>query len=136
MLHPSQLSFSVPKTEIVEINKQYKEFQNIVILLMKQMEQTCADKSISDLFFKLTHLHTHHFIQEQITLSKYKFEDLHSIKTLHSAFLDKLISLKEDIDLDHKVLCKGLIEFLEIWSEEYFVKNQIAVAFLKYKGVV
>lgn len=136
MLHPSQLSFSVPTTEIVEIDKQYQEFQDIVILLMEQLEPVCVDQSISDLFFKLSHLHTHHFIQEQITLAKYKFEDLHSIKALHRAYLDKLISLKEEVELEHKILCKGLIEFLSKWSEDYFMKNQVAIAFLKYKGVV
>jgi len=135
MLSTSQLNFPVPKTDIVEIDKQYEELQSVVILIHEQVEDTCTDMNISDLFFKLSHLHTHHFMQEQITLAKYKFEDLHTIKSLHRAFLDKLISLKEDLNLDYKVLCKGLIEFLKNWTEEYFVKNQIAVAFLKYKGV-
>jgi len=135
MLSTSQLNFPVPKTDIVEIDKQYEELQSVVILIHEQVEDTCTDMNISDLFFKLSHLHTHHFMQEQITLAKYKFEDLQTIKSLHRAFLDKLISLKEDLNLDYKVLCKGLIEFLKNWTEEYFVKNQIAVAFLKYKGV-
>ena len=125
----------VPVTQISEINKQYQKLDTILNTLVKSVALNCEDTKISEIFYSLMHLHSHHFVQEQITLAKYNFKDLCKIKAIHKSFLGHIINLQEKIAKEPNKFCNEMIDFLTSWSESYFVSNQEAITFLESKGV-
>lgn len=124
-----------PETKISDISKQYQKINEITELLKREIDNNCETTNFSELFYSLTHLHTHFFIQEQITLANYKFEMLGDIKFSHSLYLKSIIILQEKIAEKPLEFCTEMLSFFQNWTKNYLLTNQNAIDFLISKGV-
>ena len=125
----------LPQTGIEDIDKQYQKIESIINNLKKGLESDCVSSNIPTVFYGLMHLYSHYFIQEQITLAKYNYKDLYSLKAFHKEFLDDILLFREKIAKSPNLFCNEMIPFLITWSKDYFLINQKAINFLKEKGV-
>jgi len=125
----------IPLTYISSIDEQYSKIEFLISILNKNIKLNCKDILINELFFKLVHIHTHYFTQEQITLSKYNYNNLQEIKTIHKQYLDKIVSIHKKATKEHLLFCKETLSFLKNWLPNYFTINAKAINFLKENNV-
>ncbi len=130
-----QTEFKIPQTGIENIDKQYQKIQSIIFDLNHGLNSNCIQSNIPKIFYGLMHLHSHYFVQEQITLAKYEFDGLCELKTFHKEFLDDILLYREKVAEQPNTFCTDMRKFLIEWSSVYFVKNLTAINFLKAKGV-
>ena len=129
---PDELKFSlnIPKTGIQSIDEQYQKIAIIISDLSDNIENDCVDSQISQIFFRLMHLHSHYFVQEQITLARYNFPNLSEIKKVHKSYLNKIIEYREMTQNKANDFCNEVLDFVSNWASGYFKANQEAVDFL------
>ncbi len=135
MINRETTKSKIPQTGIEDIDKQYQKIQAIIIDLDHGINSNCIQQNIPKIFYGLMHLHSHYFVQEQITLAKYKYKDLCELKTYHKEFLDDVLLYREKVAKEPNSFCTEMKIFLIEWSKKYFLKNLKAIEFLKSKGV-
>ncbi|MBN2668378.1 MAG: hemerythrin family protein [Bacteroidales bacterium] len=135
MLESSLSALNIPETHITEIDKQYQKIKLTIEQVNACIIGGGSMEKLSPIFYSLVYIYDHYFTQEQITLAKYKFDKLETIKKVHRNFIDEVISYQKKIENHQLDSCSQLAEFLNQWAVGYFNDNQIAVSFLKAKGV-
>ena len=123
------------ETRIESVDLQYDSLRLMVEELSGLLDTECEYEKISQLFYKLIHINTHFFMQEQITLAKYNYPELAEIKGVHQAFIDKVMDGRERLNSDTIAFCSEMLDFINVWLQNYLLINSRAVRFLLSKNV-
>jgi len=135
MTKNNSLKLLSKKTYIESIDKQYQGIEDLRNDLFQIKKGNCELIEVSQLFYKLIYIKTHYFMQEQITLAKYKYDRLSVIKAIHNVFIDKVMADREGIKPDSKIFCVEMLDFINNWFVDYIEINNDAVKFLISKNV-
>ena len=123
------------ETHIESIDKQYESIEGIMHELSINKQVDYDINKVSQLFYKLIYINTHYFLQEQITLAKYKYSRLPVIKAIHKVFIDRVMSEREKINPMTTTFCTQMLDFLNNWFVDYKEINKGAIEFLISKNV-
>jgi|GEM_PF-3184801 hemerythrin len=129
------LDIDFPKTAIVEIDKQYQKIQSTIESLETCIRQSEYGERLTTLFYGLIYIHDHFFMQEQITLSKYRYEKMNDIKQIHRSYIESVVNYQKLIEENQSLSCSEIAHFMHDWTQKYLVVNAHAIDFLKSKGV-
>jgi hemerythrin len=134
MINITEETIQIKETQISEIDKQYQKIKSVFDQITQCIRNEEFGENLSALFFNLVYIHDHYFMQEQITLSKYNYPNLETIKKSQQLFLKEIIKYQTKIEKDAEASCKEMTQFILSWSKEYFEINEKAIEFLKGKG--
>jgi len=135
MTKNSSLKHIYKKTNIESIDRQYQSIENLRNELYQIKKGNCELNEVSQIFYKLIYIKTHYFMQEQITLAKYKYNRLSVIKAIHKVFIDKVMADREGIKPNSKKFCIKMLNFVDDWFVDYIEINNDAIKFLISKNV-
>ncbi len=100
-----------------------------------QEDAAALENELTAVFDNLVHYSRTHFVVEEELMRVWSYEGLHSHKLEHDRFLQRILSLQQDMQEQEVQLGQALLNFLKEWlTQHILVVDQAMAHYLKAKG--
>lgn len=122
------------KKGIEVIDQHHEKILGVIRLLAETIKTDNSKIKLSEIFQKLTFYAENYFIEEELLLQKYSYENLAKHKAEHKNFVLKLIELYYKFTHEDMSPWEELYQFLKNWYNKHISEyDNNAVEFLKTK---
>jgi len=107
--------------KIDKIDNHHKKFLDIINLLINITENRSCEEEVSLIFFRLVYYVENYFIDEEIYLQEYNYENLKQHKEAHNKFINDIIEFQKQYQDKDKTVCARLLSYLQAWFNNHIL---------------
>lgn len=119
-------------TDIDLIDEHHSKILSAIELLKATIQGNTTDKSVSQIFYKLSFCIEDYFTEEELLFKKFAYPKLSNLQKEHNLFIEKLNQIRLDYLDGEESVNEKLIKFLTDWVKNTILNyNKECLEFLK-----